>query len=489
MADGTHAIRRIATWLATVVVATAVVACLNEPAAVGPAGEAAALISAGDSDLMGPVAQPLERPITVQVLDERSKPLVGVSVGWAVTAGGGSVSAPASRSDSLGRARTVWTLGPGAGIDNNVLTAAVPGLAPVIFTASGAASALGPWKHLAVGVEHTCGVTISGLFYCWGDNFFGEFGNGTTASSPTPKAGAPGLELSGFDVGYDFTCGLTPAGAAYCWGNNQTGALGDGLWDPNVLNPISHPNPIPVKGDLTFASLSVGWYHVCGLTPAGAAYCWGDNSTGQAGDGITARVRVTPEPVLGNLVFASISAGLWHTCGVSAEGAAYCWGGGDDPALGDGTSIARLSPVAVAGGIQFASISAGGTHTCGLDTQGVAYCWGQNAAGEVGDGTAEQRYSPVPVAGGLVFASISAGYDHTCGVSKAGVAYCWGHNESGELGVGDRDLHWVPTHVQTGVLFAGVVARMWYTCGWSLGGGAFCWGGGGSNVPVPVAGP
>ena len=137
--------------------------------------------------------------------------------------------------------------------------------------------------------------------------------------------------------------------------------------------------------------------------------------------------------------FARVSAGGAHTCGVTSGGAAYCWGSNGDGELGDGTTADRLSPVPVAGGVSFAAVSAGdGGDTCGVPAGGAAYCWGYNYFGQLGDGTTTNRSSPVLVTGGVSFAAVSAGPggDFTCGVTSGGAVYCWGYNGNGELGDG-----------------------------------------------------
>src|SRR5207253_560701 len=252
-------------------------------------------------------------------------------------------------------------------------------------------------------------------------------------------------DIATLDAGDYHSCALRASGVAYCWGDNGNGQLGDGTTTQRLV-------PTPVAGSLTFSSLSAGGaLETCGVTPAGAAYCWGNNAYGQLGDGTTTE-RLVPTAVAGGLTFASVTAGDFFTCAVTTSGAAYCWGAGGY--IGDGTTTQRLVPTSVAGGLTFASVNAaagtGFTNTaysCGVTTSGDAYCWGYNTFGTLGDGTTTQRLVPNTVAGGLTFADVRAGGNHTCGVTTRGAAYCWGLNGNGELGDGTTTERLVPMPV------------------------------------------
>ncbi len=246
---------------------------------------------------------------------------------------------------------------------------------------------------LSGGGNHTCGLTPVGAAYCWGENAFGQVGDGTTTNRSSPVAVAGGLAFAVVSVRGVHTCALTAAGAAYCWGSNAFGELGDGT-------TTDRSTPVPVTGNLTFVALATGASHSCGLARGGAAYCWGDNSVGELGSGTaTATPTTSPAAVTGNLTFTALVARAGHTCGLTTGGAAYCWGDNASGDLGDGTTVERDSPTAVTGGLTFRALAAGGAHSCGLTGAGVVECWGFNGDGELGDGTTIDRLSPVAVMG------------------------------------------------------------------------------------------
>ena len=303
------------------------------------------------------------------------------------------------------------------------------------------------YAEVAAGTARTCGVAADGATYCWGYNVYGQLGNGdhSGTSQATPMLVGGGVMLAAVsaaggtdsDVG-GHTCGLTSAGAAWCWGFNTYGQLGLGTsTGPEACIGPTHcaATPVAVTGGLSFTELSAGHGHTCGITSAGAAWCWGFQLAGELGNGVAGN-QPAPVAVTGGLSFVQVSAGYYHTCGVTAAGAAHCWGLNRGGQLGDGTTTDRTTPVAVTGGVNFVAVASGADHTCGVTAAGAAWCWGFNGNGELGDGSTTDRLSPVAVTGGLSFAAVSGGTAHTCGITTAGAAYCWGYNGEGELGDG-----------------------------------------------------
>lgn len=366
------------------------------------------------------------------------------------------------------------------------------------------------WTSLAAGNGFTCGALSGGATYCWGGNAAGQLGDGSTTVRLTPVASGGVLTFASLTTGGAHACGVASGGATYCWGAGSNGQLG--VNDTTVAPLPNHSTPVAVAGGLTFASVTAGGGHSCGVTNSGAAYCWGYDIYGQLGDSSLFGQRNTPVAVVGGLTFAYLTAGFMHTCGLTASGAVYCWGLAG-AALGDGQSHSicpghgsfvdapcSKSPVIVAGGLTFAHVSAGRTHTCGVSDAGTAYCWGENSSGQLGDGSTTQRPTPVAVAGGLTFSGLTAGEFHTCGLTSSGIAYCWGENANGQLGDGTTTRRSSPVAVADRLTFLFLTAGWAHTCGVTTDWTAYCWGDNASGelgdglainhlTPVAVANP
>lgn len=287
------------------------------------------------------------------------------------------------------------------------------------------------FRQVSAGASHACGVTTDYRAYCWGDNSSGQLGDGTTADRQlNPVAVAGGRQFRQLDAGGYHTCGVSyPENRAYCWGGNDKGQLGDGT-------TTDRRSPVAVAGSRQFRQVSSGYAHACGLTTSDLVFCWGSNGYGQIGDSSAVAFRLTPSRVAGTRQFRQMDAGSTHTCAVTTDERAFCWGNGRTGAIGNGRAYLSFWPRAVAGGIHFERVSAGGNHTCGETTLNRAYCWGGNTYGQLGDGTTSQRLTPVAVAGGLSFSQVSAGNGHSCGRNPGAVAYCWGYNRYGQVGDG-----------------------------------------------------
>ena len=243
----------------------------------------------------------------------------------------------------------------------------------------------------------------------------------SSTATPALAAASAALSFRQVSTSSSHSCGVTTSDVAYCWGSNDIGELGTGSTTGpetcGLINPCS-TRPVAVTGGLNFRQVSAGFRHSCGVTTNNLAYCWGN------GEGPEGNFSARPVAVPGTRRFLQVTAGTSHGCGVTPLSKAVCWGRFGGGVLGDGTFSGRLTPVAVASGLLFAEVRAGGSHTCGRTTDNRAYCWGENREGQLGDGTKTWRTKPVPVLGGISFRNVSAGLFHSCGVSASSKAYC-----------------------------------------------------------------
>jgi alpha-tubulin suppressor-like RCC1 family protein len=273
------------------------------------------------------------------------------------------------------------------------------------------------FTSVSAGGTHACGIA-AGVGYCWGHDDFGQLGDARRINSTTPipvVTGAGPMSFASISAGFRHTCGIASDGTAYCWGNNEFGQLGNGT------NSVSEM-PTAVAGGLRFAMISSGGDHTCGVSTTGTAYCWGDNAFGQLGIGSTGGGSTVPVAVAGVPAMARISAssgsraldpasggfikpnGRGHTCGLTTAGAVFCWGDDTDLQLGRGqfTGGGGVSgtPQVVATGERpaaatFTSVSTGSQSSCAVASDGNAYCWGSNVFGGLGN-TLQAAYRGQP---------------------------------------------------------------------------------------------
>lgn len=327
--------------------------------------------------------------------------------------------------------------------------------------------------------------------------------NGTTSGTPNGTSA------------YEAAAGVQPASSLPAsQANADSSALGAprvirmlpptmaGAIDPNpahgptplvIQSPIAPPDHVSVAAESTALSpppsapagtsrsgsrhfvIAPGAAHTCLLSPEGSAYCWGSNNQGQLGTGGT-QPSAGPATVATNVHLSSLAPGLSHTCALTASGAAYCWGDNDRGQLGDGTTATHATPARTTGKHSFVSIESGAEHSCALTADGHVFCWGANAHGQLGDGGIADHSTPGAVSGGMTFTDVAAGWNHACALNDAGAAYCWGSNEAGQLGDGTTIDRPTPTPVQTNVHFIALSGGSAHTCGITASGAAFCWG-------------
>lgn len=293
------------------------------------------------------------------------------------------------------------------------------------------------------GASHSCARLPDGTVSCWGLNNFGQLGVAPAGMVPRPvPAVVAGLSgVVALAAGNAHTCALRGDGTVACWGNNAFGQLGNG--------DTSHrATPTPAtRLSGTFVAIAAGLTHTCARRADGAVLCWGQNQNGQLG---SPTLTLTGPIAVPGVVAAELSAGYYNTCARLADGTVRCWGNNTWGQLGDGTNrvAARPAITAMRLGGAAAEIRVGSGFTCARLTTGVVQCAGINAAGALGNGTNTDRAVPGNVAGlsGVTALGVTAS-PHACARVAGGALRCWGYNREGQVGDGSITNRLVPVNI------------------------------------------
>ena len=323
--------------------------------------------------------------------------------------------------------------------------------------------------------------------WCWGSGPGIGLADDTTSAVPLPVEGYRFTQLDSY---FDARCGLTPEGLLYCWGSQAL-----------FLVTTGRSEPQPVMAGLRLRQFSMSSSHVCGVAADSTAWCQGDNSVGELGNGSTSASDLAPVRVQGGLRWREVRTGGPSTCGIAADSVAYCWGANFQGQVGDSTRTDRATPTRIAGGKKWRTLRLGTQHTCGIVVSGAVYCWGDNTSGAVGNarGTFSLVTTPDSVVLGVgVATALATGAFSTC-ATQGTTTKCWGVNSDGNLGNAPLGANDVPFQLATTDAFTELTATRGvlpgHTCGLAAG-IARCWGANafgqlgdqnpGANVPTPV---
>jgi len=292
------------------------------------------------------------------------------------------------------------------------------------------------WSQLAVSSWQSCALS-SGALYCWGDNFVGEVGDGTTTPRSTPTRVGTDDDWERVVVTNARSCGLRHGGQLSCWGAGNFGGLGTGSVDD------AH-QPMPVGPSTSrWSDVSIGGNYGCALRTDGALFCWG-----LLGNDLTSATLI-PVQVGTATDWESIRIGSGMACGrrpssASRSGQLWCWGISWGDSLGDLPDRTFVAAPILLPGVDAAEVTIGHHHLCTRSHSAIR-CWGENHAGQLGaDQTVGNQAFITPL---LPTASveIAAGAYFSCARQSDGTVWCWGANDSGQLGNGG--LHSVAPEV------------------------------------------
>lgn len=389
-----------------------------------------ATVSPGASVLLTPRTEPVS--IIRMMADKSGANISAVNTyafrqGWGMIAAGGTCALALKADGSLAAwgDNSLGQLGQGNLTTPQVTAVAVPGLSNMVAVAAGGL--------------HTLAVDPFAQVWSWGQNNAGQLGIGSTTDASSPVLVTDtnlSLGVRFVSAGIGFSLALHQDGYVYAWGDNNYGQIGNGK--TQVYSYTS-----PIKGPtVKFNSMAAGGYHGLALTRnPGTVYAWGRGDNGQLGLG--ANVNSYTAKTVSNLTansFTAVAGGLGHSMALKNDKTVWAWGRNDFGQLGNGTSISANRPVQISGLTNIVAIAAGKLHSMALDANGRVWTWGYNNAGQLGRGTQDASAHPTPtmVSGltSVVSISANANSDSSYVIRSNGAVLCWGEGSSGQLGNG-----------------------------------------------------
>ncbi|NOK13758.1 MopE-related protein [Corallococcus exercitus] len=387
--------------------------------------------NAGDCDDANPAAN----PGAPEVLDGQDNDCDGqVDEGLAVQtlqklAGGHNNFSVFLKSDG-----TVWTaginlmgeLGDGTTTDRRI-PAQVQGLTGVVA--------------ITAGGHHVLALKQDGTVWAWGYNAWGQIGDGTGGPGKNRLTPVQLTSLTGvtaISAGDNHTLALKQDGTVWAWGNNSYGQVGDGT-------KTLRYSPVRVPGLTGVTAIVAGGYYSLAMKQDGTVWAWGHNANGQLGDGTTTE-RLGPVRVPGLANVAALTTGYLHTYALKQDGTVWAWGSNQLGQLGDGTQTTRLSPVQVPGLTNVVSVGGGYSHSTALKSDGTVWAWGGNTSGQLGVGgtSTTKLLTPAQVPGLTGVTAFASGWHHVLALKQDGTLWSWGENGYGGLADGTVTDRYTP---------------------------------------------
>jgi len=320
---------------------------------------------------------------------------------------------------------------------------------------------------VAAGGQHSFALKPDGSVWAWGKNSFGQVGDNSTTPRPSPVLITLSsiTRLSGGDT---HSLARSSSNSVYAWGDNTNGRLGDGTTQARWT-------PVQVLTDATTAA--GGLEHSLAVKTDGTVWTWGRNNRGQLGDGSTAPERLTPAQIGTVSGAVAVAGGGAHSLALKSDGTLYAWGNNDSGQLGDGSIIQRNTPVPLNGFLGVSAVAAGNNHSLALKSDGTVWTWGKNDYGQLGDGTTvAYRSAPVQVLTVRGAIAIAAGSNHSLAVTADGSVWAWGWGVDGQLGDGTSSNRSTPIRLTDIGAIIGVAAGTYHSLALASDGTVWGWG-------------
>jgi uncharacterized repeat protein (TIGR03803 family) len=256
-------------------------------------------------------------------------------------------------------------------------------------------SSLSSVVTVASGYQHAVALKSDGTVWTWGRGDSGQIGNGSSAlrTLVPVQLTALGTNVTAIAAGRSHTIAMKSDGTVWSWGNNAYGQLGNG-----TTSSVNVPTQIPTLSNVI--DVSAGDYHTLVLKSDGTVWAFGHNGNGRLGDGSSVSTRLSPVKVStitgGGL---RVSAGASHSMALKDDGTVWAWGLNTSGQLGNGTLVNKSVPTLVNGLSGILAIDAGGYHSIALKDDGTVWTFGENSSGQLGNGVKVDASTPVQATG------------------------------------------------------------------------------------------
>ncbi len=297
------------------------------------------------------------------------------------------------------------------------------------------------WIAISAGNFHNLAIKANGTLWAWGINSGGQIGDGTVINKSTPVQVGIATDWTGISAGGGHNIARRSAGTLWSWGSNVYGQLGDGT-------NTQRNSPVQIGSATNWVDFSAGSDHSIALKSDGTLWGWGRNTFGQVGDGTTTS-RNSPLQIGSETNWAKVSASYYHNLAIKTNGTLWGWGNNQYGQVGDGTIIQRPAPVQAGVATDWVEIEGGLYHSIGRKSTGTLWSWGINNYGQLGDGTTTTRTSPIQTGSATDWTLISGGIYHTECIRSAGTLWAIGYNMSGQLGDGTNTNKLLPVQINT----------------------------------------